>query len=119
MSVEQNPASTIESNSQPVITVMHASVGSGHKAAANAVAQAIDKLRGTHDIPENVRVDVLDVLDYGRIKFDGNKTAASFTGATRPIYDITWRYTLTGRLLWGGGTGWSRVMFPSFNDYVR
>ena len=31
MSVEQNPASTIESNSQPVITVMHASVGSGHK----------------------------------------------------------------------------------------
>ena len=51
MSVEQNPASPIESNSQPVITVMHASVGSGHKAAANAVAQAIDKLRGTHDIP--------------------------------------------------------------------
>ena len=48
MSVEQNPASTIESNSQPVITVMHASVGSGHKAAANAVAQAIDKLRGQH-----------------------------------------------------------------------
>lgn len=119
MSAEQNPASTIASNSQPVITVMHASVGSGHKAAANAIAQAIDKLRGTHGIPENVKVDVLDVLDYGRIKFDGNKTAASFTGATRPIYDITWRYTLTGRLLWGGGTGWSRVMFPSFNDYVR
>lgn len=97
MSVEQNTASTTKSNSQPVITVMHASVGSGHKAAANAVAQAIDKLRGTNGIPENVRIDVLDILDYGRIKFDGNKTAASFTGATRPIYDITWRYTLTGR----------------------
>lgn len=105
--------------STPVITIMHASVGSGHKAAANAVAQAIDRMRGTHDVPFDVIVEVLDVLDFGRIKFDGNKTAASFTGATRPIYDITWRYTLTGRLLWGGGSAWSRIMFPAFNDYVR
>ena len=103
----------------PVITIMHASVGSGHKAAANAVAQAIERLRGIGNVPANVIVDVLDVLDFGRIKFDGNKTAASFTGATRPIYDITWRYTLTGRLLWGGGSAWSRIMFPAFNDYVR
>ena len=42
-----------------------------------------------------------------------------FTGATRPIYDLTWRYTLTGRLLWGGGTVWSRVMFPAFTEHVR
>ena len=105
--------------STPVITIMHASVGSGHKAAANAVAQAIDRMRGTHDVPSDVIVEVLDALDFGRIKFDGNKTAASFTGATRPIYDITWRYTLTGRLLWGGGSAWSRIMFPAFNDYVR
>ncbi len=105
-------------SSRPVITIMHASVGSGHKAAANAVAQAIDRMRGTFGVPEDVEVDVIDVLDFGRIKFDGNKTAAAFTGATRPIYDITWRYTLTGRFLWGGGTGWSRVMFPAFNEYV-
>lgn len=105
--------------STPVITIMHASVGSGHKAAANAVAQAIDRMRGTHEVPSDVIVEVLDVLDFGRIKFDGNKTAASFTGATRPIYDITWRYTLTGRLLWGGGSAWSRILFPAFNDYVR
>lgn len=119
MSVEQEPASTEQTALKPVITVMHASVGSGHKAAANAIAQAIEAMRGTHGVPEDVQVEVLDVLDFGRIKFDGNKTAASFTGATRPIYDITWRYTLTGRLLWGGGTGWSRVMFPSFNAYVQ
>lgn len=102
----------------PVITIVHASVGSGHKAAACAVSEAIDHMRGTSGVPSDVRVDVLDILDFGRIKFDGNKTAASFTGATRPIYDIAWRYTLTGRLLWGGGTGWSRVMFPAFNDYI-
>ena len=103
----------------PVITVMHASVGSGHKAAANAIAQAIDRMRGTEGIPQDVTIEVIDILDFGRIKFDGNKTAAAFTGATRPIYDITWRYTLTGRFLWGGGTGWSRVMFPAFNEYVE
>ena len=104
---------------RPVITIMHASVGSGHKAAANAVAQAIDRMRGTCGVPADVEVEVIDILDFGRIKFDGNKTAASFTGATRPIYDIAWRYTLTGRVLWGGGTGWSRVMFPAFNEYIE
>ncbi|MCF2620856.1 UDP-N-acetylglucosamine--LPS N-acetylglucosamine transferase [Collinsella tanakaei] len=108
----------VSSSERPIITIMHASVGSGHKAAANAVAQAVDRLRGTHGVPADVELEVIDILDFGRIKFDGNKTAAAFTGATRPIYDITWRYTLTGRLLWGGGTGWSRVMFPAFNEYI-
>lgn len=104
---------------RPVIAIVHASVGSGHRAAALAIAQAVERMHGTENIPKDVRVDVLDILDFGRIKFDGNKTAAAFTGATRPIYDVTWRYTLTGRLLWGGGTAWSRIMFKSFNDYVR
>ena len=68
---------------------MHASVGSGHKAAANAIAQAFDLIRGTKGIPEDIEIEVRDILDFGRIRFDGNKTAASFTGATRPIYDLT------------------------------
>lgn len=104
---------------RPVITIMHASVGSGHRAAATAIAQAVEQLRGSEGVPHDVEVDVLDVLDFGRIKFDGNKTAAAFTGATRPIYDVTWRYTLTGRLLWGGGSAWSRIMFRSFDEYVE
>lgn len=103
----------------PLVVIMHASVGSGHKSAANAIAEAFTNLGTLIDIPDNLQVEVLDVLDFGRIRFDGNKTASMFTGATRPIYDLTWRYTLTGRLLWGGGTGWSRVMFPKFNEYVR
>lgn len=103
----------------PVIAVVHASVGSGHRAAAHAIAQAIESMRGTCGVPEQVRVDVLDILDFARVHIDGNKTAAAFTGATRPIYDITWRYVLTGRLLWGGGSAWSKIMFPRFNDYVR
>lgn len=112
------PLRTAHEAGKPVITIMHASVGSGHRAAANAIAQAVELLRGSHGVPQDVEVDVLDVLEFGRIVFDGNKTAAAFTGATRPIYDVTWRYTLTGRLLWGGGSAWSKIMFRSFNDYV-
>ncbi len=106
---------------RPLVIIVHASVGSGHRSAANAIAQALRMLAESDDetIPSNIDVEVLDILDWGRIKFDGDKTASLFTGFTRPIYDLTWRYTFTGRLLWGGGTVWSRIMFPSFTEHVR
>lgn len=104
---------------------MHASVGSGHRSAANAVAQALELLRDDPSLrdgvpcPEDLNVEVLDVLDFGRMRMNGDKMASMFTGPTRPIYDLTWRYTLTGRLLWAGGTAWSRIMFPRFTEHVR
>ncbi len=106
--------------SQPCILVVHASVGSGHRSAAMAVADALEQmlLQGDQRLPENTEIHVLDILDFGRIKFDGDKTASAFTGPTRPIYDISWRFILTGRLLWGGGTAWSRIMFKRFTEYV-
>ena len=109
----------------PLVIMAHASVGSGHRSAANAIAQALELLRdnpaedANAAIPANLQVEVLDMLDFGRIRFDGDKTASLFTGATRPVYDIAWRYNFTGRVLWGGGTGWSHVMFPAFIDHVR
>ncbi len=115
------------SAARPLVLVMHASVGSGHRSAAEAVAQAFELLRDDPAaaerfggaFPENLEVRVLDILDYGRVAIDGNATASMFTGFTRPIYDLTWRYTLTGRLLWGGGTIWVHAMFPRFTEYVR
>ncbi len=106
---------------RPCVLVVHASVGSGHRSAAIAVAEALERLivEGDERIPSDAEVKVLDILDFGRIKFDGDKTASAFTGPTRPIYDITWRFTLTGRLLWGGGTSWARIMFKKFTDYVE
>ncbi len=110
---------------------MHASVGSGHRSAANAVAQALQLMAqesaervsagdaGPSCMPDDLEIEVIDVLDYGRIVFDGDKTASMFVGPSRPIYDWTWRYTLTGHLLWGGGTVWSHVMYPKFTEYVR
>ncbi|MDO4841854.1 MAG: glycosyltransferase [Phoenicibacter congonensis] len=101
------------------IYVVHASVGSGHKTAANAVALAIDILNKEASMPVEYEPEVLDILPFGRIKFDGNKYATTFTGATRPLYDFTWRYTFTGRFLWGGGTNHARVMYPEFTQKVR
>ncbi len=130
----------------PVILVVHASVGSGHRSAAYAIAEAIQNAgeraraatAGTASdtaaadaaepalpagldpaLAARARVEVLDILDFGRIVFDGDATASMFTGWTRPFYDITWRYVLTGRLLWGGGTIWAHLMYPRFVEFVR
>jgi processive 1,2-diacylglycerol beta-glucosyltransferase len=112
------------SSNAPTIVVLHASVGSGHKVAAEAIAQALEQLREQcrerfPAFPGEMNVQVFDILDFGRIRFDGDKTATMFTGPTRPIYDITWRFVLTGRILWGGGTIWARLMFPAFTAWVR
>ena len=123
---EREPACTTPNDAtRPTVIVMHASVGSGHRSAANAVAQALELLRDDPSLrddvpcPEDLNVEVLDVLDFGRMRMNGDKMASMFTGPTRPIYDLTWRYTLTGRLLWAGGTAWSRIMFPRFTEHVR
>lgn len=100
------------------ILIAHASVGSGHKTAASAISLALELLQKDATIDSSFETEVVDILDYGRIKIDGNKYATTFTGATRPIYDLTWRYTFTGRLLWGGGTGYSRIFFKAFTEKV-
>ncbi|MFR1168190.1 MAG: hypothetical protein ACLSDQ_11785 [Adlercreutzia equolifaciens] len=101
-------------------------MGSGHRSAANAIAEALEEAGeaaraagNDNSLEARSEVRVLDILDFGRIVFDGDKTASMFTGWTRPFYDLTWRYTLTGRLLWGGGTIWARLMYPKFTEYVR
>lgn len=114
------------------VLVVHASVGSGHKSAALAIQKAFDMLDAQAELEAAevtakgqeakpvpyYDVEVLDILQFGRIVFNGDNTASMFTGASRPFYDITWRFILTGRLLWGGGTVWARVMFPKFVEYV-
>lgn len=103
------------------VLVVHASVGSGHKSAAMAVASALSKLAETQEslAGRYINIKVLDILDYGRVHIDGNAYASSFTGGLRPIYDLTWRYFFTGHLVWGGGTSWSRVMFSKFTHCVK
>lgn len=58
---------------KPLVTIVHASVGSGHKAAANAIAQAFDLIRGTKGILRISRLkcsisSILDVLNLTAIR---------------------------------------------------
>ena len=65
-----------ETSDRPLVIITYASVGSGHRSAAQATAQALEDLCGKHPaLPENTEIAVLDILDYGYIKFDGDKTA--------------------------------------------
>lgn len=112
-------ANEAEAPVAPTVLIMHASVGSGHKSAAIAIEQAFSVLKERGEIPGNVNVEVIDIFDYSRIKFNGDNWASLFTGSTRPIYDITWRYLWTGRMLWGGGSAWTHGMFPQITKYIR
>ena len=74
---QQLGASTPDDATRPTVIVMHASVGSGHRSAANAVAQALELLRDDPSLrdgvpcPEDLNVEVLDVLDFGRMRMNG------------------------------------------------
>ncbi len=114
---EESDLATTETSK--TILIVHASVGSGHKSAAHAIEKAFELLAQDHNPEDAYNVEVHDILDFGRIVFDGDSTASMFTGVTRPFYDLTWRFSLTGRLLWGGGTVWARLMYPKFVEYVR
>lgn len=108
-----------ENSQRPLVIVAHASVGSGHRSAAQATAQALQDLAGQHPaLPADAEIAVLDILNYGFMKFDGDKTA-NVTVSFNWLYDIVWHRTLTGRLLWSGGYGWSTFMFKPFTELVR
>lgn len=108
-----------EGSQRPLVIVAHASVGSGHRSAAQAVAQALEDLAGVHPkLPADVEIAVLDILDYGYIRFDGDKTA-NVTVTFNTLYDYTWHHVFTGRVLWGGGWGWSPCFFSRFTRLVR
>ncbi len=109
---------------KPKILVMHASVGSGHRSAADAVANALRiKIASGEKVvpnqPDDVEVEVLDALRFARNYIDGNKTASGFIGPTRPIYDVLWRFGFTGFWLWNGGTQWMWLVFPIFRKWVE
>lgn len=126
----------------PLALIIHASVGSGHRSAALACAQGLDEVIAAHTtalpsvasrntnteevlpahqitVPKELLSVVIDILVWGTHVFDGDHSAQMFTGATRPLYDLTWRYSFTGRLLWGGGTLLSRVMWPRFTRFIN
>lgn len=68
----------------PTIAVVHASIGSGHRIAAESIAAELRALR------PDARVEVLDILDFGVARISGNTATTAFTGPTAPLYDAMW-----------------------------
>jgi len=112
---------------KPCILVIHASAGSGHRTAAIAIEQELIRLRDSdeklvfhgHEVPKDVDIELLDVFEWGRKPINGDHVISHFNGSMRPFYDFSWRYFFTGRLLWGGGTCYSRVYFPALTGYIK
>ncbi|MFR5091565.1 MAG: hypothetical protein ACLTDR_05675 [Adlercreutzia equolifaciens] len=97
----------------------HRSAGQRHRRGPEEAGEAARAAGDDNSLEARSEVRVLDILDFGRIVFDGDKTASMFTGWTRPFYRPHLALHLTGRLLWGGGTIWARLMYPKFTEYVR
>lgn len=96
----------------PTIAVVHASIGSGHAVAAEAVSRSIGTLAPT------AIVRTADILDFGAVRIDGNEATRSFSGAFAPVYDAMWGSRSLGRFVWGS-TGWvTRALYSDFTDYL-
>jgi processive 1,2-diacylglycerol beta-glucosyltransferase len=104
--------------SSPMIAIVHASVGSGHRIAAESVAAELRTL-----IPD-ARIELLDILSFGSVQISGDSATTAFTGATAPLYNAVWGNAAVGRfsmalsgpilsLVYSGFTAWLREQKPS------
>lgn len=93
------------------IVVAHASVGSGHRIAAEAVAR---ELRGTGG--ERAAVEVVDALTMGSVRASGNDLTSTFTGPTAALYDSIWSSSALGRIARTLGTP---ALSWAFRGFVR
>jgi processive 1,2-diacylglycerol beta-glucosyltransferase len=105
-------------SSQPTIAIVHASVGSGHRIAAESVAAELRLL-----IPD-AHIELLDILSFGSVQVSGDTATTAFTGATAPLYNAVWGSAAIGRasmafagpilgLVYREFTAWLRERKPS------
>jgi processive 1,2-diacylglycerol beta-glucosyltransferase len=78
-------------SSPPTIAIVHASVGSGHRIAAESVAAELRLL-----IPE-AQIELLDILAFGALHVSGDTATTAFTGPTAPFYNAVWGNAAIGR----------------------
>ncbi|MDR1413212.1 MAG: UDP-N-acetylglucosamine--LPS N-acetylglucosamine transferase, partial [Actinomycetes bacterium] len=109
------------------IALFHASVGSGHRVAAEAIAQAFADLTspaGGATLADpatypTLRPEVRDVLAFGRTRLtNANLLSRSFTGVVAPFYDWLWRHLFTGHLIWEGSPWIAHLSAPAFTQWI-
>ncbi|MEI7815010.1 MAG: glycosyltransferase [Coriobacteriia bacterium] len=78
-------------SSPPTIAIVHASVGSGHRIAAESVAAELRLL-----LPD-AKIELLDILSFGSVQISGDRATTAFTGPTAPFYNAVWGNAAIGR----------------------
>ena len=100
-------------SSPPTIAIVHASVGSGHRIAAESVAAALHQL-----IPE-ARIELLDILSFGSIHVSGEAASTAFTGATAPFYNAVWGNAAIGRATMAVSGPVLSLVYRRFTAWLR
>lgn len=93
--------------SPATIVVAYAAIGSGHRIAAEAIAAELSDREG-------LRVELLDVLAYGRPRVSGNLLTSAFTGSVAGVYDALWSSATMGALARTLSRPLLRLMFSGF-----
>lgn len=96
------------------IVVAHASVGSGHRIAAEAIAR---ELRA--HAPDPDAVEIIDALSMSPARAAGDELTATFTGPTAPLYDALWHSSSLGRYARMAGTPALAWVFRHFVNHLR
>jgi len=99
-------------SNQPTIAVVHASIGSGHRIAAESVASELRLLR------PDARVEVLDILDFGVARISGNAATSAFTGPTAPLYDAAWGSAGLGAAVMGLSRPVLSLLYSAFTRWI-
>lgn len=99
-------------NKPMTIAIAYASIGSGHRMAAEALDVEVSSRES--DVSSNL----INVLDFATHRISGNLLTRSFTGSTAGIYDAAWSSEAAGR----AGRLISRpilsAMAPAFNEHL-
>lgn len=94
--------------SPATIAVCYASVGSGHRIAAEAIAEELSNR------PEVARVQLLDVLDFSPKRMTGDRLATAFTGPWAKLYDKAWASPALGAIGRFFSGGLYHLIMPGF-----
>jgi processive 1,2-diacylglycerol beta-glucosyltransferase len=97
----------------PTIAVVHASVGSGHRIAAESIAAQLSELS------PGSRVVVLDVLEFGAYRVSGDTAAGAFTGPTAPLYDAVWGSPAIGRASMAVSGPFLSLLYSRYTRWLR
>ena len=95
------------------IAFTYASVGSGHRLAAQTVECGIRSLQ-----PGTVTTSI-DALGFGPLHISGDNATRVFTGATASLYDAVWGNELVGRVGSTVARALSPALFSGFAEALR